>query len=62
LKPRILTSVSPGFDPYHDRVFGFKGTAQPDSTEVRVCVAARNIAQWVRKPSDDHEKFESGWK
>ncbi len=33
-----------------------------DSTEGRVCVAARNIAQWVRKPSDDHEKFQSGWK
>src|ERR1700728_581903 len=27
-----------------------------DSTEGRVCVAARNIAQWVRKPSEDHEK------
>ena len=24
--------------------------------------SARNIAQWVRKPSDDHEKFQSGWK
>jgi hypothetical protein len=33
-----------------------------DSTEGRVCVAARNIAQWVRKPSEDHEKFQSGWK
>jgi hypothetical protein len=33
-----------------------------DSTEGHVCVAARNIAQWVRKPSDDHEKFQSGWK
>jgi len=40
-----------------------KATAQwTDSTEGRVCVAARNIAQWVRKPSDDHEKFQSGWK
>ena len=33
-----------------------------DSTEGRVCVAARNIAQWVRKPSEDHEKFGAGWK
>src|SRR5438094_5058197 len=33
-----------------------------DTTEGRVCVAARGIAQWVRKPSDDHEKFPSGWK
>jgi hypothetical protein len=33
-----------------------------DSTEGRVCVAARNIAQWVRKPSTDHEQFQSGWK
>ena len=33
-----------------------------DSTEGRVCVAARNTAQWVRKPSDDREKFQSGWK
>ena len=40
-----------------------KATAQwTDSTEGRVCVAARNIAQWVRKPSGDHERFESGWK
>ena len=33
-----------------------------DSTEGRVCIAARNIAQWVRKPSDDHQAFQSGWK
>jgi hypothetical protein len=33
-----------------------------ESTEGRVCMAARSIAQWVRKPSDDHEKFQSGWK
>jgi hypothetical protein len=33
-----------------------------DSTEGRVCLAARNVAQWVRKPSGDHEKFQSGWK
>jgi hypothetical protein len=33
-----------------------------DTTEGRICMAARNIAQWVRKPSDDHEKFRSGWK
>lgn len=33
-----------------------------DSTEGKVCLAARNIAQWVRKPSDDHQTFESGWK
>jgi len=40
-----------------------KAAAQwTDSTEGRVCVAARGIAQWVRKPSDDHEKFESGLK
>lgn len=38
-------------------------TAQwTDSTEGHVCVAARNIAQWVRQPSGDHEKFQSGWK
>jgi hypothetical protein len=40
-----------------------QATAQwTDSTEGRVCVAARNIAQWVRQPSGDHEKFQSGWK
>ena len=40
-----------------------KAAAQwTDSTEGRVCLAARNIAQWVRKPSGDHEKFESGRK
>jgi hypothetical protein len=33
-----------------------------DSTEGRVCMAARQIAQWIRKPSGDHEKFQSGWK
>jgi hypothetical protein len=33
-----------------------------DSAEGRVCLAARNIAQWVRKPSGDHERFQSGWK
>lgn len=33
-----------------------------DSTEGRVCLAARNVAQWVRKPSNDHETFQSGWK
>jgi hypothetical protein len=33
-----------------------------DSTEGRVCLAARNVAQWMRKPSGDHEKFQSGWK
>ena len=33
-----------------------------DSTEGRVCLAARNIAQWVRKPSEDHQTFQSGWK
>ena len=40
-----------------------KATARwTDSTEGRVCVAARSIAQWVRTPSGDHEKFQSGWK
>ena len=40
-----------------------KATAQwTDSTEGRVCMAARNIAQWIRKPSEDQEKFQSGWK
>jgi hypothetical protein len=40
-----------------------KATAQwTDSTEGRVCMAARNIAQWIRKPPEDHEKFQSGWK
>jgi hypothetical protein len=33
-----------------------------DSTEGRVCMAARNIAQWVRKSPGDHQTFESGWK
>lgn len=33
-----------------------------DSTEGRVCSAARNVAQWVRKPNQDHETFQSGWK
>ncbi len=33
-----------------------------DSTEGHVCLAARNIAQWGRKPSKDHETFQSGWK
>ncbi|HEX4231723.1 MAG TPA: hypothetical protein VHZ07_23845 [Bryobacteraceae bacterium] len=33
-----------------------------DSTEGRVCIAARNVAQWVRKPSQDHETFQGGLK
>ena len=33
-----------------------------DSAEGRVCVAARNVAQWIRKPSSDRQTFESGWK
>jgi hypothetical protein len=33
-----------------------------DSAEGRVCLAARNIAQWIRKPSSDRQTFESGWK
>lgn len=33
-----------------------------DSTEGRVCSAARNVAQWVRKPANDHQTFQSGWK
>jgi len=33
-----------------------------DSSEGRVCLAARNVAQWVRKPNQDHETFQSGWK
>ena len=33
-----------------------------DSTEGRVCMAARNIAQWVRNSPGDHQTFESGWK
>ena len=40
-----------------------RATAQwTDSTEGRVCTAARNVAQWIRKPSSDHQTFESGWK
>jgi hypothetical protein len=40
-----------------------KATAQwTDSTEGRVCMTARNIAQWKRKPSEDHEKFQAAWK
>ncbi len=33
-----------------------------DSTEGRVCIAARSVAQWTRLPSKDHETFQSGWK
>lgn len=33
-----------------------------DSAEGRVCLAARNVAQWLRKPSSDRQTFESGWK
>lgn len=36
--------------------------AWTDSTEGRVCTAARNVAQWVRQPNRDHETFQSGWK
>jgi hypothetical protein len=36
--------------------------AWTDSTEGRVCTAARNTAQWVRKPSSDHEAFRAAWK
>ncbi len=36
--------------------------AWADSTEGRVCIAARNVAQWVRKRSQDHETFQGGWK
>jgi hypothetical protein len=40
-----------------------KAVAQwTDSTERRVCMAARNVAQWIRKPSNDHKTFQSGWK
>jgi hypothetical protein len=33
-----------------------------DSTEGRVCTAARSVAQWIREPSSDNETFEGGWK
>jgi hypothetical protein len=33
-----------------------------DSTEGRVCIGARGVAQWVRKSSPDHETFQAGWK
>jgi len=36
--------------------------AWADSTEGRVCTSARSIAQWVRKASQDHERFQAGWK
>ncbi len=40
-----------------------KATANwTDSTEGRVCSAARNVAQWISKPSSDRQTFESGWK
>ena len=40
-----------------------KSAAQwTDTTEGRVCTAARNVAQWIRKPSSDHDTFQSGWK
>jgi hypothetical protein len=43
-------------------VRGSAPTSWADSTEGRVCTAARNVAQWVRLPNQDHETFESGWK
>lgn len=33
-----------------------------DSTEGRVCMGARSVAQWIRKPSQDHQTFQGGWK
>lgn len=33
-----------------------------DSTEGLVCSAARGVAQWVKKPANDHQSFQSGWK
>ena len=36
--------------------------AWTDSTEGRVCTAARNVAQWIRQPNRDHTAFQSGWK
>lgn len=33
-----------------------------DSTEGRVCTGARGVAQWIRKPSSDHQTFQAGWK
>ena len=67
-----LVSVQDWFGKHRDCAVAVDAMCRPvrdkapaqwtDSTEGRVCVAARNIAQWVRKPSDDHEKFQSGWK
>jgi hypothetical protein len=40
-----------------------KAAAQwTDSTEGWVCLAARNVAQWIWKPSNDHETSQSRWK
>lgn len=36
--------------------------AWADSTEGRFCLASRNVAQWVRIPSQDHETFQGGFK
>lgn len=33
-----------------------------DSVDGRVCSAARDVAQWIGKPSKDHRTFQSGWK
>lgn len=33
-----------------------------DSAEGRVCSAARNVAQWIKGPANDHLTFQSGWK
>jgi hypothetical protein len=36
--------------------------AWTDSTEGRVCIGARAVAQWIRNPSRDHQTFQAGWK
>lgn len=36
--------------------------AWTNSTEGRLCLAARDVAQWVRKPNQDHSTFQAGWK
>ena len=67
-----LVAVQDWFSKHRDCAVAIDGMCKPvrekapaawsDSAEGHVCTAARSIAQWTRKPSNDHEKFQSGWK
>lgn len=60
------------FQKHHDCAVAVDATCLPisesapahwaDSAEGRVCSAARDVAQWIGKPSKDHQTFQSGWK